>query len=264
MNFIKSSQDRLGQIPDQQTLYPQEWQRLRDMVFQVEIHGMPSQLVGELTHCCIAGLTVSQGWKGCAAGLTGFIPRFLSGTGLSSLAFYRGWPLMTTLPSFSTWPLLKIIVLLPKKDAHLTVENWRPISLLTTFYKIIAKVLADCIAPFMDSWMFPEQRGFIRGRCILDNLMLVREAKAYVNRTKTPVVFMALDFSKAYDRVSRKFLQQCLQQYGFGSNFWCWVSILCEEAGAKVIVNGDMTQQFVRQGCPLAPLLFVLLTDFLA
>lgn len=47
-----------------------------------------------------------------------------------------------------------LIALVPKKEAHRSVDNWRPISLLSTFYKVIAKVLANRIAPFMDQWMF--------------------------------------------------------------------------------------------------------------
>lgn len=112
-------------------------------------------------------------------------------------------------------------------------------------------------------------RGFIRGRCILDNLMLVREAKAHLNRNNSPAVLIAFDFSKAYDRVSWPFLWKCMSAYGFGNKFIRWLTILTEKASAHVIVNGDLTERFtigrsVRQGCPLAPSLFVLLTDFLS
>lgn len=162
-----------------------------------------------------------------------------------------------------------LIALIPKKEAHRAVDSWRPISLLSTFYKIIVKVLADRIAPFMDSWLFPEQRGFTKGRCILDNLLLVREVKAHLNRNKTPAVLIAFDFSKAYDRVSWPFLWRCMDKYGFGNNFRCWLTILSEEAGVRVIVNGDLMECFdigrsVQQGCPLAPFLFVILNDFLS
>lgn len=52
----------------------------------------------------------------------------------------------------------------------------------------------------------------------------------------------------------------------FGPNFCRWVSILCKDACARIIVNGDLSEVFwlarsVRQGCPLGPALFVLVAD---
>lgn len=120
----------------------------------------------------------------------------------------------------------------------------------------------------MDGWACKEQRGFIKGRCIPDNLLLLREAKWWINENKTPACFMSLDYSKAYDRVSWRFLWRCLEQYGFGPNYIRWIVILCEDAGACLLVNGDLSEWFelgraARQGDPIAPLLFVFVEDFL-
>lgn len=118
----------------------------------------------------------------------------------------------------------------------------------------------------MDGWARKAQRGFIKGRCILDNLILVREAKWWVNENKIPAAFISLDFSKAHDRVSWRFLWRCLKQYGFGPNYTRWIVILCEDASACVLVNGDITDPFelgraARQGDPIAPQLFVFVED---
>lgn len=56
------------------------------------------------------------------------------------------WEMGTMGPTFNE----SLISLLPKANAQLSLDNWRPISLLTTFYKIIAKMLASRIAPHMD------------------------------------------------------------------------------------------------------------------
>lgn len=58
----------------------------------------------------------------------------------------------------------------------------------------------------MDGWARKAQPSFIEGRCILDNIILVREAKWWVNENKTPAAFISLDSSKVYDRVSWRFL----------------------------------------------------------
>lgn len=64
-----------------------------------------------------------------------------------------------------------LITLIPKPQAKESILNWRPISLLTTIYKIVTKAMARRIGPFMDGRVNLEQRGFVSGRCILDNLL---------------------------------------------------------------------------------------------
>lgn len=139
------------------------------------------------------------------------------------------------------------------------VKQWRPITLLTFVYKLVAKALAIRIHPFMDAWVEPEQRGFVAGRTIADNLLLFREAKWHAYATQQEVTFLQLDYSKAYDMLEWHFLHAGLQKLGFGPVFCRWVRILCEDAGAKIIVNGDLTRliklfRSVRQGCPLVPI----------
>lgn len=134
--------------------------------------------------------------------------------------------------------------------------NWRPISLLTTIYKIITKAMARRIGPFMDAWVSMEQRGFVTGRCILDNVHWLKEAKWWVAYQKIPTIFLSLNFAKAHDSVRWDFLKACLKQYGFGENFIRWVDILLQDTGAHIIVNGELTEwvsisRSVRQGFPI-------------
>ena len=68
-----------------------------------------------------------------------------------------------------------LIKLIPKGRNENTIAGWRPITLLNTSYKIIAKALAMRIKPVVQSIVRPEQTGFIKGRFILDNLMLAWE-----------------------------------------------------------------------------------------
>lgn len=124
------------------------------------------------------------------------------------------------------------------------------------FYKLIAKALSMRIRPFMDSWVEPEQRGFVTGHPVADNLLLFREAKSHAYASGQEVTFLA------YDRLEWHFLHASLRQMLMGSKFCRWVEILC----AVIIVNGNLTKSLklwrsVCQGCPLAPYLFVLVAD---
>ncbi|GAB4820426.1 hypothetical protein N2152v2_007472 [Parachlorella kessleri] len=70
------------------------------------------------------------------------------------------------------------------------------------------------------------------------------------------------DFRKAYDTVDRKFLLAILERLGAGAGFLSWVSLLLTNTRAAALVNGCMSSPVrflvgVRQGCPLAPLLYL-------
>lgn len=164
--------------------------------------------------------------------------------------------------------LFNLIALLPKGGDLTSTDQWWPISLLTTLYKAIAKALALRLQGSLDQWLGLEQRGFTAGRSIVDNLLLFREAKWWAYHHHLPVVFLLLDFSKAYDRIEWKFLQATLRQLGFGCKFRRWVKILSQAANGRIVINGRLSRLFwllrsVRQGCPLAPTLFVLATDLM-
>ena len=77
---------------------------------------------------------------------------------------------------------------------------------------------------------------------------------------------LKIDFEKAYDRLEWRFIEECLEGMGFGTVFRGWVKGLLQNAEARVQVNGEVSGTFpitrsVRQGCPLAPLLFALATE---
>lgn len=70
------------------------------------------------------------------------------------------------------------IALLPKSEDRVRIQNYRPISLLNTLYKIVAKVYANRMKPLLHNWILPSQTGFVPNRCILDNVFLAFEAIA--------------------------------------------------------------------------------------
>ena len=160
------------------------------------------------------------------------------------------------------------IALLPKSDDRSRVQNFRPISLLNTLYKIVAKVYANRMKPLLHNWILPSQTGFVPNRCILDYIFLAFEAIEWTLENKQALSMLLLDFEKAYDRVNWTFLKHTMTRMGFQSTWIQQVMSLNENAAAAVIVNGEQSKTFklqrsVRQGCPLAPYLFLLTVDVL-
>ena len=160
------------------------------------------------------------------------------------------------------------IALLPKTEDMSRIKNFRPISLLNTLYKLVAKIYANRMKPLLHHWILPSQTGFVPNRCILDNVFLAFESIEWALESNQDLSLLLLDFEKAYDRVSWTFLQQAMERMGFEATWIRQVMSLNLTASATIIVNGEQSQPFklqrsVRQGCPLAPYLFLLTVDVL-
>jgi hypothetical protein len=65
------------------------------------------------------------------------------------------------------------LTLIPKKEEALPPADFRPISLVHSFTKLITKVLANRLAKKLNTMILTNQSAFIRGRCIHDNFILV-------------------------------------------------------------------------------------------
>lgn len=108
------------------------------------------------------------------------------------------------------------ITLLPKKVDPLQVKDYRPISLIHSFAKLVAKIMANRLAPFLPDLVSKNQSAFVKGRNIQDNFLLVRQLAKCLHKKKEPHILLKLDISKAFDSVSWPFLLDVLQQLGFG------------------------------------------------
>lgn len=132
------------------------------------------------------------------------------------------------------------IALLPKSKDRMRVQNYRPISLLNTLYKVIAKLYANKIKPLLHFWILPSQTCFVPDRCILDNIFLAFEAIEWALENKQDISMLLLDFEKAYDRVSWTFLRRTMETMGFHTTWIKQVMSLNLNASAAIIVNGEM------------------------
>ena len=82
-------------------------------------------------------------------------------------------------------------------------------------------------------------------------------------------VILLLDFRKAYDTVAWVFLFQVLESFGFATPFINMMRKLHESTTAKFLVDDSLSQPLeittgIRQGFPLAPLLFILVAEVLS
>ncbi|KAF1331101.1 Rxlr effector protein, partial [Globisporangium splendens] len=164
--------------------------------------------------------------------------------------------------------------MLRKKGDSPNPLDYRPITLLTTTYKLFAKVLATRLQDILLWIIGEEQQGFVRDR-LMENAILIMQAaldKAYHSSTEglddAPGIAM-LDFMKACDTLDRDFLYLVLSKFGFGRQFVDLVRRMHTDTTAQYLVDGELSREWevksgILQGCPLAPLLFIVAAEILA
>ncbi|KAL3687195.1 hypothetical protein R1sor_013504 [Riccia sorocarpa] len=159
-----------------------------------------------------------------------------------------------------------IIKLIPKNDRKHLLTNWRPITLLTMTYKIVANIIAVRWKRMLHGIIGTQQTGFVAGRNIIDNILSLRLGQEWAQVTNQQAIFVKLEFMKAYDRVAHGFLWDTLLVMGVGRETLNRIQGLVSGGSSEVHINGNFTETFsiergVRQGCPLAPLLFAMTTQ---
>jgi hypothetical protein len=144
--------------------------------------------------------------------------------------------------NLTTGPLAKlngaVLRLLPKKDAAERPGDYRPISLIHSFAKLISMVLALRLAPHIDSLVSHAQSEFIKRRSIQDNFLYVRNLARAYHRKKTPTLLLKIDISKAFDSVSWEYLLELLEHRGFPSRWRNWLALMLSTSSSSVRLNG--------------------------
>ena len=150
-----------------------------------------------------------------------------------------------------------IISLVFKKGDRTLLKNWRPITLLTTDYKILTKALANRLQRVMPLIVHTDQTASVKGWTINDNVRLLHDVIYYANYCDIPLAVITVDQLKAFDRLSHDFLFTILDAFGFGPAFTQWIRVLYNSVSSSVLTYGWLTSfigppRGLRQGCALS------------
>lgn len=149
------------------------------------------------------------------------------------------------------------------------LANWRPISLTNSDYKLLAKCLANRLSKVINTLVCEDQVGYIKGRQVSTTLRTIDDVIEYYKLKEKPGILLALDFRKAFDSISKRYMLYAFKKFGFGNDFIHWVRVLFTDTRSCMIYNGWLSEDFevksgIRQGCPFSPLAFIMGVELLA
>jgi Reverse transcriptase (RNA-dependent DNA polymerase) len=154
------------------------------------------------------------------------------------------------------------IRLIPKKGNPKKISNWRPISLLNCFYKIISRVITNRLKKVSDKITIVGQKGYSNTKCCQEVLISLIDAISELKSTGKKGCIISLDIKKAFDSLSHKFMIESLKFFNFGERIIKWITTICTNRKACIILStGKMGRSFElergnAQGDVISPIIF--------
>jgi hypothetical protein len=101
---------------------------------------------------------------------------------------------------------------------------------------------------------------------LVEGVVVVNEVIDYAKKMGKDCLIFKVDFEKAYDSVDWDFLDYMLGRFGFSDKWRSWMKACVCGGNLSVLVNGSPTNEVhikrgLKQGDPLAPLLFLLVAE---
>lgn len=136
------------------------------------------------------------------------------------------------------------IALVPKVKDPSSLDQFKPISLVGIFYKIITKVLACHMKEVLSLVIDESYSAFLRDRGMLDSVLMENEVVEEVRRNRRSGLCFKVHYEKAYDSVRWNFLLDLLHRLGFHNKWIKWVRGCLKLSFVSVLINGSSTEEF--------------------
>ncbi len=131
------------------------------------------------------------------------------------------------------------IRLIPKKGDVSHIKNWRPISLLSNFYKIISRAINNRLKKVTDRVLSRSQKGFNKSHQIQEVIINSMETMDYCRRHNIRGAMVSVGVSKAFDSVDHGYMEKVYQFFGFGPQICKWLATIGTGRNAQILLAND-------------------------
>ncbi|XP_074271511.1 uncharacterized protein LOC141595442 [Silene latifolia] len=161
-----------------------------------------------------------------------------------------------------------VLTLIPQKNRHVSVADFRPIACCNVLYKCITKVICNRMAEALADIISENQSAFIKGRDIVDNIFICQDLVRLYNRKACSLrTIMKVDLRKAYDSLDWSFIEDMFRALGFPDKLVNRIMVCVTTPTFTLALNGSQFGYFegkrgIRQGDPMSPLLFTIRIEY--
>jgi len=129
-----------------------------------------------------------------------------------------------------------VIKLLRKGSKDPTFSgNYRPISLLSIFYKLASCAISIRIKPAVTQIIGRQQKAYIKSNNIGSVLLNLINLIKHVNEKRKNAIILLIDFKIAFDSIDHTFLHNSLTLLGFGSDITEWIRLFFANRDAQIL-----------------------------
>jgi hypothetical protein len=153
----------------------------------------------------------------------------------------------------------------PKKGSLSDPSNYRPIALTSILSKVMERIINQRLVAYLEgnNLISDRQYGFRCKRSTGDLMAYITEAWSRSIHHFGESLAVALDISKAFDRVWHTALLSKMKSFGICSGLVEWTESFLANRSIRVVLDGQMSDEFhlnagVPQGSVLSPTLFLI------
>ncbi|KAG8196045.1 hypothetical protein JTE90_029014 [Oedothorax gibbosus] len=161
----------------------------------------------------------------------------------------------------AAWKRSKFI-LIHKKDDVDDLQNWRPISLCNTLYKLYT----GCLSSRLVHWLMDfdvlsfTQKGFLPFDGVFEHRYVINQAQTLAKIEKSSICMAQIDLTNAFGSIPHLAIRAALQEAGAGPHFTEVISDLYTDSTTEFIapipisaeISGCLEKNCQVEACPLA------------